>query len=230
MTKNQKRGIIVLDIVAIVYILINLLIPFHKDNPVYWVAFLFGLLAIVAQGYVMKTAFSEGESAKSKFYGFPIARVGVIYLVAQLVVSFLLMALSEVVPLWLTVLLCVVLLAAAAIGLIATDATREQIETQDQKLKKDVATMQNLISQAKALVGLCENQEMQTAVRKLSDSFSYSDPVSSPALRDIENELTESLNELQRAVVDGDVEGTLTLCKRTENTLAERNRLCKLGK
>jgi hypothetical protein len=154
----------------------------------------------------------------------------VIYLVAQLVVSFLLMALSQAMPVWLTVLICVVLLAAAALGFIATDATRDQIEAQDEKLKKDVATMQNLISQAKALVGLCENQEMQAAVRKLSDSFRYSDPVSSPALKDIENELAESLRELQRAVVDGDVEGTLTLCKRTENTLAERNRLCKLGK
>jgi hypothetical protein len=230
MTKNQKRGIIVLDIVAIVYILINLLIPFHKNNAVYWIAFLFGLFAIVAQGYVMKTAFWNGESTKSKFYGFPVARVGMIYLVVQLVVSFLLMALPQVVPLWLTVLICIVLLAAAALGFIATDATRDQIEAQDEKLKKDVATMQNLISQAKALVGLCENQEMQTAVRKLSDSFRYSDPVSSPALRDIENELTESLSELQRAIVDGDVEGTLSLCKRTENTLSERNRLCKLGK
>jgi hypothetical protein len=230
MKKNDIRGATVLTIVAVVYILAALLIPFHKNHAVYWIAFLFGLVAIGAQAYVMKTVFLDGKSVKSKFYGFPIARIGVMYLVTQVVLSFLFMGLSAVVPAWVAVLLFVILLAVAAIGFIAADAVREEIEKQDVKLKKDTATMQNLISQAKSLVGLCENVAMTEAVQELSNSFRYSDPVSSPALKDIEQELTVALEELQRAVVSGDVEGTLSLCKRTENTLAERNRLCKLGK
>ena len=229
MKKSELRGIIALAIIALVYILVALLIPFHK-NMVFWFAFLFGLVSIGAQGYVMKCAFLDGQSVKSKFYGFPIARIGVIYLCAQIVLSFLFMALSVVVPVWVAVLLSVVLLAAAAIGFIAADAVREEIEVQDQKLKKDVSVMQNLISKARYLVGLCEDAEMKAAVQKLADAFRYRDPVSSPALEEIERELGLSLEELQKAVVDGDVGSATALCKQIENTLAERNRLCKLRK
>ena len=229
MKKHELRGIIVLAIVALVYILAALLIPFYK-NMVFWLAFLFGLVSIGAQGYVMKCAFLDGQSVKSKFYGFPIARIGVIYLCAQILLSFLFMSLSVVVPVWVAVLLSVVLLAAAAIGFIAAEAVREEIEVQDQKLKKDVSVMQNLISKVRYLSGLCEDAEMKAAVQKLADAFRYSDPVSSPALEEIERELGLSLEELQKAVVDGDTDSATALCKQIENTLAERNRLCKLGK
>lgn len=229
MKKNEKRGIAVLGILVLAYFLIALLVPFHK-NIIFWTAFLFGLIAILAQGYVIKISFQNGNSTKSKFYGFPIARVGVIYLIAQLIVSFVCMALSMHVPLWLTVLLSMLLLAAGAIGLIAADAVRDNVIQQDETLKKDVATMQRLISQAGSLVELCQTDEMRQAVQKTANSFRYSDPVSAPELEEIEHELSVQLGELQRAVVDGDSDSTRLLCHQVEGTLTERNRLCKLGK
>lgn len=229
MDKGMIRTIIVAAAVLLVYLMLVLLIPFVK-TAVYWVAFVFGLIAIAAQAVIMKRAFLDGESIKSKFYGFPIARLGVIYLVAQMVVTFGSMALSQWIPMWVVVLLCGLLICFAAIGLIAADAVREQIEVQDAKLKKDVAMMQGLISQAAHLVGLCENAEMKKVVQKLADAFRYSDPVTAAPLAEMENELKVQLDELQKAILDGDQESVQTLCRQTSNTLAERNRLCKLGK
>lgn len=228
MKKNEKRGAAVLLLVTLAYLLISLLIPFHK-NGVFWIAFLFGVVSILLQGYVMKAAFQNG-GAKSKFYGFPIARVGVIYLIAQMIVSFLCMGLSTIVPLWLTVLLSMLLLIAGVLGFVATDAVRENVIQQDETLKKDVATMQRLTSQAGALVNLCQTDEMRQVVKKTANLFRYSDPVSAPELEEIEHELSVQLGELQRAVVDEDLDSTQALCRQVENTLAERNRLCKLGK
>lgn len=84
--------------------------PFAK-NGVFWLAYVFGVIAIAAQIYVYPKAF-EGESARSKFYGFPIAKLSTIYLIVQLILSILCMAISKVLPTWVPVVF-IVLLAAA---------------------------------------------------------------------------------------------------------------------
>ena len=109
MEKNNNRPIILLGIVAAVYLVLALAIPFPKNNAAYWISFLFGLLAVGAQAYVMKTAFDKGEPLRSKFYGYPIAKIGVTYLAVQVVVSFLFMAMGFffAVPAWLARVGCV---------------------------------------------------------------------------------------------------------------------------
>ena len=72
--------------------------------------------------------------------------------------------------------------------------------------------------------------ELKTALDKLADEIKYSDPVSSSATEQIEDELNFNIEELQKAIVDGDNTSALTICKKTSGILAERNRLCKLNK
>ena len=226
--KNTARIYIALAVVLAVFCVVAFALPFVK-NGVFWVSLIMGVVAIAAQLYVMKTAFAKGESARSKFYGWPIARVGVIYLAAQLVLSLLFMGLAKWMPLWVVIVVCAVLLGAAAIGFIATDATRDEIERQDVKLKKDVTAMRDLQSKARAMVGQLDG-DAGKALEELSDKLRYSDPVSSDAVREIEEELAKCLDTLQQAVVDGDGDAVLTLCRKTSLTLAERNRVCKLNK
>ena len=94
MNKSMIRFLVILAVVLIVFVVIAFVIPFAHTG-VFWVALVFGLIAIAAQLYVQPKAFA-GEGARSKFYGFPIGRVGVIYLIAQLVLSLAAMALSAV--------------------------------------------------------------------------------------------------------------------------------------
>ena len=226
--KNTTRVCIALAVVLAVFCVVAFALPFVK-NGVFWVSLIMGVVAVAAQLYVMKTAFAKGESARSKFYGWPIARVGVIYLAAQLVLSLLFMGLAKWVPLWVVIVVCAVLLGAAVIGFIATDATRDEIERQDVKLKKDVTAMRDLQSKARAMVGQLDG-EAGKALEELSDKLRYSDPVSSDAVREIEEELAKCLDTLQQAVVDGDRDAVLTLCRKASLPLAERNRVCKLNK
>ena len=64
----------------------------------------------------------------------------------------------------------------------------------------------------------------------MAEEFKYSDPVSSEAIKNIENELSEMVDELQKAVVDNDSESIIGLCDKIKISLTERNRLCKLNK
>jgi hypothetical protein len=228
MKKNQLRGVIVLIVIAVIYSVVVFAVPFHKGG-LFWLSYLCTLISLAAAGYASDSAFFHGEGAKSKFYGFPIAKIGMTYFVVQLVLGIIFMAISAA-PLWLALILYVILMGAAVIGFIAADAVREEIEHQDVKLKKDVSAMRALQSKANSLTGLCKDSDLRKAVEKFAENLRFSDPVSSEALQGIEGELSRCITELECAVVDADNSSAQTLCRKAESLLVERNRLCKLGK
>ena len=230
MSKNKIRVITFAAIALVVFNVIAFVIPIPK-SAVFWVAYIFGMLAIAAQLLFMNVAFSGKEDIRSKFYGFPIARIGVIYGACQLLLSFAAMALGAFIPVWVPVVVFVIIAAAAGVGLISTDMVREEIEKQDEKLVKDVSRMRSLQSKMNVLISQTDaGGELKTALDKLADEIKYSDPVSSSATEQIEDELNFNIEELQKAIVDGDNTSALTICKKTSGILAERNRLCKLNK
>ena len=229
MKKTKIRTGVVLAAVFVVFTAAAFAIPFRK-NGIFWLSYLFAVVAIGAQVYVLNVAFAGQKSLRSKFYGFPIARVGVVYLIVQLILSLVSMALAAILPAWVAVLADVVVLGAAAVGFVATDAMREEIQRQDTVLKQDVSAMRSMQSTARSLVSQCGDSALRGELERLSEAFRYSDPVSGPAIAEAEAELKGLLEELQKAVVEQDYGAAGTLCRRTMAALNERNRLCKLNK
>ena len=181
------------------------------------------------QIYAYLKAF-DGSSVKSKFYGFPLARVSTIYLIAQLVLSLIFMVASKWVPAWIPVVLFALLLGAAAIGFIAAEGVRDEVERQDVVHKANVTTMRTLQSKAVFVASQCEDAETKKALDTFAEALRFSDPVSSDALTDIEENLTGLVEELGNAVLDKDFEAARTLCAKASTLLADRNRMCKLNK
>ncbi len=229
MKKDTIRGVLGLAVLLILFILVVFLIPF-VHTAAFWVSFVFTLLAFAVVTAALYIAFVKKPDAKSKFYGFPIARIGVIYGLAQLVLSLLFMALSLWVPVWVVVLACAIVLGAAVIGLISADTVVEEIHAQDAKLKKNVSLMRELQSKLNQMASQCDNPDAAAAVKRFAEELRYSDPVSSDALAEAEADLVAAVDDLQSAVVDGDSTAVKQLCSRASNLLAERNRLCKLNK
>lgn len=225
MKKNTLRAIVAAAIVLIVYNLAVFIVPFAK-TAVFWISWGFTLLAFCVVAAAIYIAFVKHPDAKSRFYGFPIARIGVIYGIAQLIVSIVFMALAIWIPWWVPVVVFAVGFAAAALGLISAEAVVEEIQQQDQKLKKDVSLMRSLQSKLGQMAAQCE----EPAIQKLAEEFRYSDPVSSEAIAEAEADLVAVVDELQKAVVDEDAQAIRQLCRRCGALLAERNRLCKLNK
>ena len=229
MRKNLVRTYGVLAILLVVFTIVVFAVPFVK-NAVFWVSYLFVLSAVGLQGYAIHTAFSGKEPVASKLYGFPVARVGFVYLVVQIIASLIFMTLATAVVLWIPLVVSVAALGAAGMGLITTDAMRDEIIRQDTVLKKDVSAMRAMQSKARMLIGQCEDASLAAELQKLSEAMQYSDPVSSEALREIEFELSQRLDELQKAVLEQEHDAASVLVKQTTDMLAERNNLCKLNK
>ena len=72
------RGCAVLAILLVAYLLVIFLIPF-AHTAVFWVSFVFTLIAFGVVAAACWLAFARKPDTKSRFYGFPIARIGVIY-------------------------------------------------------------------------------------------------------------------------------------------------------
>ena len=229
MKKDMIRWGIGLGVLLVLYILIAFLIPF-VHTALFWVSFVFTLIAFGVMGASFYIAFIINPDAKSRFYGFPIAKIGAIYGLAQLIAGLVFMALAVYAPVWLAVLVYAIALGAAVIGLISAEAVAEEIHKQDAKLKKDVTLMRSLQSKLNQMAAQCDNPDATAEVKRFAEEMRYSDPVSSEALADIERDLTAAVEELQSAIVDGDSAATKQLCRKASGILVERNRLCKLNK
>lgn len=226
---NTARGCIILGVIFVAWLVIVLVAPFVKEAA-YWLSFAFTLIAFVVQLYVFRISFNKGTDTRSKFYGIPIARIGVLYLITQLALGLLAMALTKWIPAWVDAIVFVVILAIAAIGCVAADIMRDEVERQDIKLKTDVSAMRSMQCKVTALVNQCENPELKDELKKLEEDFRFSDPVSSEALADSETSLSACLDELQHSLANGNVETAIASCQKAKIMLVERNRLCKLNK
>ena len=225
MKKDTIRGIVALAVVLVLYILLAFLIPF-VHTATFWVSFVFTLIAFAVVAAAIYIAFIKNPNAKSRFYGFPIARIGVIYGLVQLIAGFIFMVLSQWAPVWAAVLVYAIALGATVIGLVSAEAVVSEIHVQDAKLKKNVSLMRSLQSKVNQMAAQSENVD----IKALADALRYSDPVSNDAITDAEADLAATVDELQSAYVDGDSEAVAKLCRKASALLAERNRLSKLNK
>ena len=208
MSRNTTRGIISLVILLAVFSAIAFVIPFEKTT-VFWIAYLCGVFAILFQVYIFYSSLGK-ENARSRFYGFPIARLGIYYLVIQLAVSIAEIALAKFIPAWVVIIINVIILAFALIGLITTETMRDEIVKQDNKLKKSVSNMRELQSISATLVDQCSDDELKASLKKLAEDFRFSDPLSSDKTSALEAELQTGLGDLQQAITDGDISGAKT--------------------
>lgn len=225
MKKNFTRSAICLGVLLLLYILLAFLIPFPK-TAVFWLSFGFTLVAFAVTGWAFYTAFLKKPGSTSRFYGFPIARIGVIYGGGQLLCGLAFMALGKWIPTWLAVLVYAAMLGAAVIGLMGAETVADTIHSQDQKLKQDVRFMRELQSKVNQMAAQCSLPE----VKQFCENIRYSDPVSSEALAEIDLDLSAAVDNLQSAIIDGDNIAIRQLAQKADNILSERNRLCKLNK
>ena len=225
MNKNRVRLYTILVILLILVSVIAFAVPMER-TAVFWLSYAFAVIAIAVQAYSYPKAFG-GDSVRSRFYGFPIARVTTIYLIIQLVLSLAAMLLSGAaqvaIPSWVAVIVYAVLLGLTLIGLITAEGVRDEVERQEAEKPKKTETMRLLRNKAAAMAASCENPELKSALDDLAEEFRYSDPVSSEATEKLEMRMDIMLDELKR-------DGSLKLAQTIRQILAERNQVCKQNK
>ncbi len=231
LNKKSKSVIAVYAIVLFVYVFAFLIIPFNK-TAASWISFVFTTIAIAGSLFVCGYAFNAKQTLVSKIYGYPIFRVGAAYALAQLAIGIIICAISAflAVPYWVALLISVILLGAAAIGVIITDNTRDLVEEVDESVKIDIKNVTRFQIDIAGIVDVCENQDIKTELETLNELFKFSDPVTNEETKEGEEAIKTMLSELKTLVVDGSDDDIKVLIKKITNALNERNRICKATK
>ena len=227
MNKKYMRAYILIAFVFIIYSVA--VIPFPK-NVIFEVAFAFSLLAIAAQIYTVYTVLKNQSLIKDRIYDFPQIRISILYLIVQLIASFLLMGFSAKIPVFAAVLAEIIILAIAVIGFFAADAARTEAVRQDVQLEKELVKMREMQTRINLLLDQCEEKSIKDMLQKTAEEIRCSNPISRDISEEIEDEIAVLYTEIEAAALDGDIENTARLCDRMEELLRERDRICKYGK
>lgn len=229
--KKSKSTIAVYTIILLIYILAFLIVPFNKCAAS-WISFIFTVIALASSLFICNIAFKAKETLVSKIYGFPIFRVGAIYAFVQLIIGVIICAIGAfvTVPYWIALLLSVILLAAAAIGVIITDNTRDLIEEVDESVKIETKNVTCFQINIASIVDECENSDVKDDLKVLNQLFEFSDPVTNEETQYIEEIIKTKLTELKVLIVDGSNDDIKALIKKITNAVKERNRICKAAK
>ncbi|MDD5949048.1 MAG: hypothetical protein PUC39_04885 [Lachnospiraceae bacterium] len=172
-------------------------------------------------------SWEQSESAMSKFYGISILRLGIIYLAVQIVLSFIIILASKVIPNWIPILLYIILLGMFLVGILATTKVKEQIDVLETRQKESTLSMKKLRIEAEYL---SDTYTTQKKLETIAEKLRYSDPVSSDALMEEEKELVLLLEQVSQALQDENQELFDTLADEFLSKLEKRNRLCKMYK
>ena len=216
----QKRsGYLILTIVLIVFAVAAFVAPFEK-TPVFWVSFVFGLLAICFQIPLWNKALS-GETLRSKFLGFPVLHIGIAYLIIQLIVSIIMMAVPGI-RLWIAIIVDVFILTITCVLITSDGVARSAIEETEEKIQEKTSFIKGLKADIDILLSKETDTKVKEALRKLSEETRYSDPMSNSALGSIEAEISEKMISFSTAG-----ENKLNVISEISELIKQRNIKCK---
>jgi len=224
MLKKKSSLMVIYCIVFVVYSILFMIIPFDKSASD-WVEYVFTIVAIGLSMWVAFYVFGRDDRILSKIYGYPIFRVGAIYLNVQMLVSIVFISIDSVVAVavWIPVTVSLILFGLALIGIIVTDNTRNIIEKQEAEDVKNTSMMRDILLNAESIRDMCKSSELRQSLTRIVEKIKYSDPVSSSGLIEIEGKIYSAIEGLAEC----DETDMIEEVERIELLLADRNRRCK---
>ena len=222
MKKNSTKGYVILGILFALVSIVAFAVPTVKTST-FWIAYVFTVAAFAAQIGIWKTALGKEETLKSKFLGFPVVHIGIVYAAIQ-VIAFAVFMFVPTLPAWSAIVVCSVIASVSAVCMISADAGRNEIERVEAKVQKNVFYIRGLQADIELLADNESDAAVKTALTQLAEKIRYSDPMSNEQLADLENKISTKVAELKTA------SSKLEIITELNSLLDERNKKCKILK
>ena len=199
-----------------------------KFSGSFWVGYVCITIAFLGQLACAFVAF-KAENLKKLFYKIPLLSISYGGLVAMLIVGGVCMAIP-VLPEWIAVIVCVVILAFNAIAIVKAAAVADIVDGIDERIKEQTFFIKSLAVDAELLVSAAKSDELRAEAKRVYEEIRYSDPMANAALSVLDAQIEGQFHAFSDAIKAGDA----ALAKETANTLVEavkgRNQKCKLLK
>lgn len=220
MKKNNSKGYLILGILFILVSVIAFAVPTAKTTA-FWISYAFTVLAFATQLIIWKVALGCSESLKSKFLGFPVVHIGIVYLVVQIIAFIVFLSISTL-PIWSAVVVCAVVAGVSAVCMIASDVGRSEIERVSVKVREKTFYIKQSQTEVELLAGAETDAATKSELAQLAEKIRYSDPMSDEQIADIEDRIAAKIAELKSST---DKTGIIN---ELNSLLDERNKKCKL--
>ena len=222
MKKNSTKGYVILVILFALVSIIAFAVPTAK-TATFWIAYVFTAAAFAAQIIIWKTALGKEETLKSKFLGFPVVHIGIVYAVLQ-VIAFAVFMFVPTLPTWSAIVVCSVIAGISAVCMISADAGRNEIERVEAKVQKKVFYIRELQADIELLADNESDATVKTALTQLAEKIRFSDPMSNEQIADLENKISIKAAEIKTAA------SKLEIITELNSLLDERNKKCEILK
>lgn len=222
MKKNNAKGYLILGILFLLVSIIAFAIPTVKTTA-FWIAYAFTIIAYVAQIGIWKIALDKEDTLKSKFLGFPVVHISVVYLIVQ-TTAFVVFMFALTLPTWSAVVACSCIAGVSAVCIIAADTGRSEIERVEAKVQQKMFYIKSLQVDVEMLADTEQDADTKKALEQLAEKIRFSDPMSHEQLAELENKIFIDIASLKNTSDKTALISEITLL------LNERNKKCKILK
>lgn len=231
----KKQHIVILGVLlAALAALLFVLLPITANLVIAYVFWLIGI------AFLLVSVFALGAKDKSLLMELPLFLKARSYLVLTAVISGIVLLLENLGVFTLPFLLHLVAQVAAVlvigIGVTQLNLGKSHIEAVGAKVAEARGALVNLVTDVNALKNRVEElpEDAQPKVRKaiadVSDALRYSDPISTPAVRELDGRIASGVAALGRAVSAKQADEALNLAKTLLADIKERNERNKNAK
>lgn len=222
--KTKKTILPIGFVLFIMFLVVAFAVP-SKYTMTFWVAFVFTVISFGLNTYKWIEYFKLNKDMNSKFLNIPILNVCYYYMIVQLV-SFLVFKFAYMLPVWISIVCNVLIIAVALIGFITISSASEYIQAVDQKRKTKVDYIKSLQVDVELIATSMDDLKIKEMLDKLAEEIRFSDPLSNEILADLELQISEKVESLKTA----EKNEVPAIVETIEKLIMERNKKCKILK
>ena len=199
-----------------------------KYTPSFWIGYAFITLSFIGQIVCAYFALKDNDIKKT-FYNVSLIAASYTGLILSFVFGGLCMIIS-LLPYWVGILLCAIVLGINVIAVIKASAVVDIVSSIDEKAKESTFFIKSLTVDAESLMSRAKSETIKAECKKVYEAVRYSDPMSNDAFVSVESDITIKFSKFSEAVVSEDSEAVVTLAEEIIILLGDRNKKCKLLK
>jgi len=214
---------------AIVFLIPNKVFGVTRfDKGVFWIAYALIALSFIAQ-IITAYIFIKDDQKEKMFLRIPLLKTGYTSVIVSAIVGLAFMIFPAL-PAWLGAIVCLLVTGYFILACVNASTTSNIVAEIDEKVKTKTAFIRTAIVETENMLLRAQTTEIKAEIKKVCEALRYSDPMSAPALEQLEGEIEENLQQLKIAVTNNDVEKTPRISAELFALIQERNNKCKLLK
>ncbi len=231
MEQRQKNRVMSAVIYLVIFAVYNLFvfIAFKHFNAVFWVSYGFMTVAFLIHIACVFFIF-KNTGVRAVFFGIPLFSFSVFFVCAELFCSLVFMIFRAVASVKIAIVLQALLLCIFIVIALISIMARDTVQSVDDKIRTNVNFIKGINVDVEMLLQRSTDAEATGALKKLSETVKYSDPMSNRIVAAQEQMIMQYMAELRNTFDSGDMVQVKELCGKIELLFIERNKKLMISK